>query len=58
VSGYDVSIMFRGKVFHFIKVLEKKLHWYEVVDEDGMIYGVDGRTWLLSLMAGSMMGWR
>jgi len=29
--------MFRGKVFHFIKVLEKKLHWYEAVDEDGLI---------------------
>ena len=34
-------------------VLEKKLYWYVVVDEDGM---VDGRTWLLSLMASSMMG--
>jgi len=29
--------MFKGKVFHSIIVLEKKLYWYDVVDEDGMI---------------------
>jgi len=37
VSGSDVSMMLRGKVFHSVIVLEKKLYWYDVVDEDGMI---------------------
>jgi len=37
VSWSDVSMMFRGKVFHSVTVLEKNLYWYEVVDEDGMI---------------------
>ena len=30
-------MIFKGKVFHSIIVLEKKLYWYDVVDEDGMI---------------------
>ena len=33
-------MMFKGKVFHSVIVLEKKLHsvhWYDVVDENGMI---------------------
>jgi len=29
--------MFKGKVFHSDIVLEKKLYWYNGVDEDGMI---------------------
>jgi len=29
--------MFKGKVFHSVIVLEKKLYWYDVVDENGMI---------------------
>ena len=37
MSGSDVSMMFRGKVFHSAIVFEKKLYWYDVVDEDGMI---------------------
>jgi len=37
VSGSDVSMMFIGRVFHFVMVPEKKLYWYDVVDEDGMI---------------------
>ena len=46
------GLMFKGKVFHPVIVLEKKLYWYDVVDDSE----VDGRTWLLSLMASSMMG--
>ena len=37
MSWSDVSIMFKGKMFHSVKVLEKKLSWYDVVDEGGMI---------------------
>jgi len=37
VSWSDVSMMFKGKVFHSVIVLEKKLYWYDVVDENGMI---------------------
>ena len=37
MSWFDVSVMFRGKVVHSIIVLEKKLYWYDVVDEEGMI---------------------
>ena len=36
MSGSDVSMMFRSKVFHSAIVFEKKLYWYVVV-EDGMI---------------------
>ena len=35
--GSDVSMMFKGKVFHFAIVFEKKLYWYDVVDVDGTI---------------------
>ena len=37
MSGSDVSMMFRGKVFHSVIFLEKKLYWFDAVDEDGMI---------------------
>jgi len=37
VSRSDVSMMLRGKVLHSAIVFEKKLYWYDVVDEDGMI---------------------
>jgi len=37
VSRSDVSMMFIGKVFHSVIVLEKKLYWYDVVDENGII---------------------
>ena len=37
MSLSDVSMMFKGKVFHSVIVLEKKLYWYDVVDENGMI---------------------
>ena len=38
-SFSDVSMMFKGKVFHSIIIHKKKLHWYDV-DEDGMIWMV------------------
>ena len=39
MSGSDVSMMFGGKVFHSVIVLEKNLFWYDTVDEDG-IYNI------------------
>ena len=35
--GLMFQMMFKGKVFHSVIVLKKKLYWYDVVDEDGMI---------------------
>ena len=55
MSWSDVATMFKGKVFHSVIVLEKKLYWYDVVDEDGMIKWMVGPGCVIR-MARSMMG--